>query len=139
MNNKDASIRLKISKSTSLLAEVEVLMQHKFYITAINRLYYSCFHATKALLLTRDLVPKTHSGVVNLLHLHFVQNGFFDFEHASFFSRLMQERIDDDYSDFLIINKEEVSVFIEPAKGYVAYVNQLIEGYFIAQTDTPGQ
>ena len=68
MNNKDSSIRLKLSKSKALLAEVDVLVGHKFYITAINRLYYSCFHATKALLLTKDFVPKTHSGVVTILH-----------------------------------------------------------------------
>ena len=72
-------------------------MQHKFYITVINRLYYSCFHATKALLLTKDLIPKTHSGVVKLLHKHFVSEDAFDMTQAAFFSRLMQERIEDDY------------------------------------------
>jgi len=67
MSNKNASIQLKLAKARSLLAEVDVLMQHQFFITAVNRLYYSCFHATKALLLTKDMVPKTHSGV-NLLN-----------------------------------------------------------------------
>ena len=99
MSSKSDSIQLKLAKAKSLFAEVEVLMKHHFYITAINRLYYSCFHATKALLLTKDLIPKTHSGVISNLHQHFVQGGTFDFEHASFFSRLMQERIEDDYND----------------------------------------
>ncbi len=100
MSRQDEAIRLKLLKSQSLLAEVVVLMAYKFYVSAISRLYYSCFHATKALLLTKDLVPKTHSGVVNQLHLAFVLPGLFDPSHATFFSRLMQERIDDDYSDF---------------------------------------
>jgi uncharacterized protein (UPF0332 family) len=130
MSSKDASIQLKLAKARSLLAEVDVLMQHHFYITAINRLYYSCFHATKALLLIKDLVPKTHSGVVSNLHQHFVQDGIFEFEQASFFSRLMQERIEDDYNDFLIVEESEVKEFIEPSKGYVAYIGQLIDGYF---------
>ena len=130
MNRKDESIRLKLLKSQSLLAEVAVLMTHEFYVSAISRLYYSCFHATKALLLTKDLLPKTHSGVINQLHQHFVLTGSFDANQATFFSRLMQERIDDDYSDFMIINKEEVLEYIEPAKEYVAYIEQLIEEYF---------
>ncbi len=129
MSSKEHSIRLKIAKSKSLLSEVDVLMLHKFYITAINRMYYSCYHATKTLLLTKNLIPKTHSGVVTILHKEFVQNGFFDFSHASFFSRLMQERIEDDYNDFLILSDEEVSDFIEPSKSYVNYVEQLIENY----------
>ena len=80
-------------------------------------------------MLTADLVPKTHSGVVTLLHKHFVQDDTFDFAQASFFSRLMPQRIEDDYSDFLILSEEEVVIFIEPAKVYVAYVSAKIERY----------
>jgi len=133
MSNKDASIQLKIAKARSLLAEVDVLMKHHFYITAINRLYYSCYHVTRALLLLKDLVPKTHSGVVSLLHQHFVQAGAFDFEQASFFSRLMQERIEDDYSDTVIMEEAEVIEFIEPSRAYVTYVEHLIKGYLSQQ------
>jgi len=130
MSNKDTSIKLKLAKARNLLAEVDVLMQFQFYNAVINRLYYSCFHATKALLLTRDLVPKTHSGVVSNLHQHFVQDGSFDFEQASFFSRLMKEREEDDYNDFMIVDGMEIKEFIEPAKAYIAYVGKLIEQYF---------
>ena len=105
MSNKEASIKLKIAKAIGLVAEVTILIEHRFYSTAINRLYYSCFHATKALLLTKNIVPKTHSGVVAMLHQHFVQQELFDADQAAFFSRLMQERIDDDYSDFIIIDE----------------------------------
>ncbi|HEY4151042.1 MAG TPA: HEPN domain-containing protein [Chitinophagaceae bacterium] len=129
MSNKDASIQLKMAKARSLLAEADVLMEHKFYITVINRLYYSCFHATKALLLTKDLIPKTHSGVITILHKHFVQDGLFDFDQASFFSRLMQERIEDDYNDFMILDEAEAKEFIAPSKAYIDYIGQLLKEY----------
>ncbi len=129
MSIKNDSIRLKLEKARTLFAEVDVLMQHQFYLTAINRLYYSCYHATRALLLTQDLVPKTHSGVVTLLHKHFVQEGKFDLVHASFFSRLMQERIDDDYSDLVAASEEEVSSFIAPAAKYLSYVECMVIEY----------
>ncbi|MBS1566622.1 MAG: HEPN domain-containing protein, partial [Bacteroidetes bacterium] len=98
----------------------------KFYDTVVNRLYYACFHATKALLLSKDIIPKTHSGVVGMLHKHFVQESLFDYEQAAFFSRLMQERIEDDYNDFIIPDENEVKEFIEPAKQYVTYVKALL-------------
>lgn len=129
MSDKNASIKLKLTKARNLLAEVDVLITCKFYITAINRLYYSCFHATKALLLTKDLIPKTHSGVVSNLYQHFVQRGDFAFEQASFFSRLMQERIEDDYNDFMIVDEEELKEFIGPAKEYILYVEGLVALY----------
>ena len=131
MSTKDESIKLKLSKSKMLLAEVDTLMKLKYYITAINRLYYSCFHATKALLLTKDFATKTHSGTVTILNQHFVQNGGFDIKLASFYSRLMQERIDDDYSDFMILEEDDIIKYIEPAKAYVLYIENLIDLYFM--------
>ncbi len=126
-DNREQAIKLKLQKANALLGEAEVLMQNKFYATVINRLYYGCFHATKALLLTKDLTPKTHSGVINLLYLHFVQPGLFDMEQASFYSRLLQERMEEDYSDFIIEDAETTEGFIIPAKDYVSYVEGLIK------------
>lgn len=96
MTQKEKAIRLKLDKANALLAEVDVHIQHRFYSTAINRLYYSCYHITKALLLTKNLVPKTHSGVASMLNQNFVLTGEFDKSHAAFFSKLMHERNDDD-------------------------------------------
>ncbi len=74
---KDA-IELKLTKAKALMDEVDFQLKNEYYNTAINRLYYSCFHATKALLLTQDIVTKTHSGVSTLLHQHFVLPDLFD-------------------------------------------------------------
>jgi uncharacterized protein (UPF0332 family) len=131
--SNEAAIRLKITKANALFDEVNVLMNNKFYATAINRLYYSCFHATTALLLTKSLTPKTHKGVSKLLHEHFVNDGFFDGEKATFFGLLMKERIQDDYNDFLILDENEAKEFIAPAKEYIEYVSKLIDDYFAAQ------
>ncbi len=129
MNRKKEAIELKIKKALALMNEVDFQLENQFYNTAINRIYYSCFHATKALLLTKDLVPKTHSGVSTLLHQEFVLNGLFDASHASFFTKLMNERIDDDYSDFMITDEEEVEEFITPVKEYFSYTISLISHF----------
>ena len=127
MTEKEDAIQLKLKKARSFMDEVDFLIASKFYLTAINRLYYSCFHATKALLLKKDLVPKTHTGVITMLNQEFVSKDLFDKSQAAFFSRLMQERIDDDYSDYLIVEFDEIAEFIEPAKEYLGYVEGLIK------------
>lgn len=122
-------IELKLKKARSFLNEADILLENKFYTTVINRLYYSCFHATKALLLTKDLIPKTDSGVINQLHQHFVQPGEFDTQQASFFSRLMQERIEEDYSDSIIEDADTTEEFIKPARDYIDYIETLIRAF----------
>lgn len=64
MNNKVDSIKNKMAKAIALMNEVDILIANAFYTTAVSRLYYSCFHVTKALLLTKDLIPKTHGGLI---------------------------------------------------------------------------
>ena len=125
-DNRMQAIALKLQKAFSLLNEAEVLMGNKFYATVINRLYYACFHASKALLLTKDLTPKTHSGVISMLHQHFVQPGLFDVQQASFYSRLMQQRIEEDYRDEMMEDGETAGAFIEPARAYILYVQSLV-------------
>ena len=61
-----------------------------------------------------------------MLHKYFVLEGLFDIDKASFFSRLMQERVDDDYSDLTIISKELVEEFFVLSKDYVDYIQKLI-------------
>ena len=100
MSRRNEAIKIKMQKAEAFMSEIDTLFQIKFYNTLINRLYYSCFHATKALMLTKDLVSKTHSGVVSILNEKFVLENTFDKEHASFFRRLMNERVEDDYGDF---------------------------------------
>ena len=72
MSQKQEAINLILDKARALMNEVDVLIENKFYTSAISRAYYGCFHATRALLLTKDLTSKTHSGVIALLHKHFV-------------------------------------------------------------------
>lgn len=126
MNKREKEVQLKLQKSAAMMAEVEILLQNKFYNTAINRLYYSCFHLTTALLLLKNFTPKTHSGVGILLNKEFVQKEMFDVQHASFFTKLMNERIESDYGDYLIIDETDVDEFFEPAKLYVQYVTKMI-------------
>ncbi|MEO8416993.1 MAG: HEPN domain-containing protein [Ginsengibacter sp.] len=92
-------IKLRIEKAKRLLLEIEPLMKLQFYTTVINRLYYSCFHATFALLLTKSITPKTHKGLATMLNLQFVTTGEFETNKAAFFGDLLKERIRDDCNE----------------------------------------
>ena len=129
-NSKRLSVELKMQKAKAFYAEVEVLMQNKFYSTAINRLYYACFHATQALLLTKDIIPKTHSGVITMLNKHFVIECDFDKEKSSFFSRIMKERSEVDYGDFIVYDEELVNALILPSHEYIEYVESYIHKFY---------
>jgi uncharacterized protein (UPF0332 family) len=129
MKDRNAAIAIKLAKAKKLLSDVDVLVNHGGYNSVVSRLYYACYHATTALLLTKELQSRTHKGLAALLHKEFVVKGEFDAGESAFFTRLMQERIDEDYGDFLVMDDEAVKEFIDPARKYIAYIEQLINRY----------
>src|SRR4051794_28395399 len=112
MSRKEDAIQLKIQHAKSALNEAEVLLQNNMYNGAVSRMYYACFHATLALLLTRDITPKTHKGAATELHKHFVLEGNFDKKYADFYRDLMQQRTESDYGDYLSMTKEKAEQLI---------------------------
>lgn len=126
MTDRWLSIQLKMTKAKTLLSEVEILINHKGYNSIISRLYYACYHATSALLLTKGLQSKSHKGLSVVLNKEFVLKGYFDIEKSAFFARLMQERMDEDYGDFIVIDEEIINEFYEPSKEYIQYIEILV-------------
>lgn len=126
MPEKDVVIQYKLQRARNYLAEVESHISKGFYATAINRLYYACFFATNALLLTKDISAKTHNGVASMLATHFVKTGEFEKEKAIFFSHLLDERFNDDYGDFITIDEGVVEEYFTGANEYLLYIEKLL-------------
>jgi len=89
-------------------------------------MYYACFHATLALLLTKDSTPKTHKGAAIELHKHFVLNGDFDKAKADVYNELMKQRTDSDCNDFMVLTNEEAEQLMLSAQEYINYIASLL-------------
>lgn len=126
MNEREAAIQFRLAKAKRLLQEAPILQEHGFYGTLINRLYYACLNATRALLLTKNIMSKTHRGVANQLHQHFVITGLIDADSATFVTQLMQKREQEDYGEISTLNAHEIPGLIKKTVAYVAYIETLI-------------
>lgn len=126
MIRKEAAIQLKLQHAQSAIKEAEVLLQNNLFSGAVSRMYYACFHASLALLLTRDSAPKTHKGAATELHKHFVLGGNFNKKYLGFYSDLMQQRTASDYGDFSIITKEKAEQLMHSSEEYINYITSLL-------------
>ena len=68
-------VRFRIENAESTLAESLEQIANGYYNTAVNRMYYACYYAASALLITKSVVTKTHDGVLQMLSLHFIKTG----------------------------------------------------------------
>lgn len=50
-------------KAKDLLHDVDVLIANGLWNSAVNRMYYACFHMVSSLLIQRGIEVKSHKGV----------------------------------------------------------------------------
>ncbi|MBD3337533.1 MAG: HEPN domain-containing protein [Candidatus Lokiarchaeota archaeon] len=61
-----------IKKANRFIDSSELLFNTKDYDSAVSRTYYAMFFSAEALLLTIDLAPKSHSGLISLFGEKFI-------------------------------------------------------------------
>jgi uncharacterized protein (UPF0332 family) len=126
---RKAIVALRLQKARETLSEVKGIMELGYWRTAVNRLYYACYYAASALLVKYGYSAHTHSGVINLLGLHFVSKDIISKESGKFYGRLFELRQTGDYDDWIVIESTDVETLIKPAEDFVCLVEQLIQTY----------
>lgn len=119
-------VAYRLRKANQLLHDVDVLIENELWNSAINRMYYACFHAVSALLIKNGIQVKTHMGVRQAFGLHFVKTGMITLELGRVFSRIYDKRQSSDYDDFIEFTKEEVEKLYPQIKAFVMAVEKLV-------------
>jgi uncharacterized protein (UPF0332 family) len=94
-------IRYRLARAQETLEEAAVLRDGGFLNAHVNRLYYACFYAVSALLLTEGKTSSKHSGVRALFNKEWVNQNRIPIERGRFYRRLYDSRQKGDYADFV--------------------------------------
>ena len=119
-------VSYRLSKAKDTLSEVDLLINNQLWNTAINRLYYACYYAVKALLIDKGIKAETHNGVRQMFGLHFIKTGIIDKELGKFYSDIFDMRQSGDYEDFIDFNEEDVIDLRIPAKSLIEKIEELL-------------
>ena len=108
--NRRANIAAEMEKSRRALATAAVDAAAGDFDAAVNRLYYSAFHAAVAVCLTEGLEPKTHRGARHLLNLHFIVRGKLEEWVNGALARLEDDRNLADYQAEFSIDRQRYEI-----------------------------
>lgn len=125
--SKEALVRYRLNRAEEAVVEAELLSKGSYHNAAINRLYYGCFYATSALLLSNDIPFSSHDGVKTMLGLRFVSTGLFQYEHGNTLSRLFEIRHSDEFDYFVYCDKAMVDEYIPKTKSFIEAVKSLLD------------
>lgn len=112
------------------LESAEILLTAGQYRDSISRSYYAFFDVVAALLATKGLIPKTHSGALQLFSLHFVKDGPFPKEYSKKMRDLLEDRTEADYDWKVEFTKEEAKEALSEAKEFIQVVKEKKEEIF---------
>lgn len=126
MNTKELITR-RLSRAYKNLEVARSLLADEFYEDSVSKSYYALFFAAKALLLTKNLDPKRHSGVISFFSQYFVKTGELEKELAAILKFAQKERISADYDEFYIASPEEAQLQLENAEKFLQRVKEILQ------------
>lgn len=124
--NRAALVDYRLERAYSTLDEAHYMREGLYFNAAINRLYYACYYAATALLVSREIEASTHNGVKTMLSLYFVRTGLLGMEHGVTFSNLFEKRHSGDYEDFAYCDAALVDYLLPRAEVFIQAVEKLI-------------
>jgi uncharacterized protein (UPF0332 family) len=129
MNKEDreALVQYRMARAIETLQEAKLLNENGFWNTAVNRLYYACFYAVGALLISHEYQTQTHNGIKILFNQHFVKTGKISLEMGILFSELFDKRQKGDYSDLLNWDKNQVEALMQPTNEFVNCIEEFLK------------
>ena len=119
--------KLLLERAESKLSAAKVLLKEGYYDDAVSRAYYSMYFAARALLLTKDIAPKTHKGLISKFGLEFIDTGFIERTYGRALNVAEEDREDADYSITCEITEEEAKTVIEDAEKFIDRINRAIK------------
>lgn len=120
-------VAYRLERARESLEEAKLLLDRGYGNTFVNRLYYACFYAVSALLLTRGLSSAKHSGIRSLFHQNIVKSGLVDLESGQLYDRLFDNRQKSDYADLVRFDTDEVGDWYNEARRFVDALEDIVK------------
>jgi uncharacterized protein (UPF0332 family) len=100
------------------LEDARLLYNNGRYKNALNRSYYSIFHAMRAVNTLDDFDSSKHSGVIAHFNQNYVKTGEFPRDAYKIIKLASEKREFADYLDFYVASKEDAREQIERAEKF---------------------
>lgn len=125
--NRKAIVDYRIDKAFIALEDADFLTEAGKYNIAANRQYYALYYAASALLISKGIPTKTHSGLLTQISLNLVKTGILTIEDGKLLKVMFELRHEGDYEDFIEVTREDIEEYTPCVCKLVDKLKNLIE------------
>ena len=115
-----------LERAETNLQVAKELLDNGYYDVSASRAYYAAFYAASALLLNERIDTSKHSGVIALIHQHFVKSGKLGKEQGRNLNWLFELRSVGDYGVSLHVNLDDAWKAVNTAQYFFEAVKTLL-------------
>ena len=127
MAEREKEIIANLERAQSSLDAATELLENDYFDFSVSRAYYAAFYAASALLLKEGIETRKHSGVIALVHQHFVKLEKLSVEQGKNLNWLFELRGIGDYGGVIHLSVEEAQRAIEVATSFLEAINNLLK------------
>jgi uncharacterized protein (UPF0332 family) len=120
-------IEYRMQRAYETIDEAKIMFDGGHLNAYVNRLYYACFYAASALLLTKGFSTSKHGYLRSLIHREFVKTGLIPQNLGIHFDLLFDNRHKGDYDDFVTFKTEQVAQWLQRSLEFVDHIDRLIK------------
>jgi uncharacterized protein (UPF0332 family) len=121
-------VSYRVTRANDTLEDARILARESRWSACVNRLYYACFYAVSALLVTDGLSSSKHAGVRSLFNNHYVKSGKIPKEIARIYNDLFEKRQEGDYLDFVSFQESQVLPWVSKVEKFIAVIIGIVQG-----------
>ena len=124
---RNALVEYRIERAYATWEETREIISHRLWYAAANRMYYTCYYLTSALLISHGINANSHTGVIRMLGMHFISKGLLSHDMGHLYSRLFEMRQTGDYDDWITLDTNDIVPLSEQIEDYFNAVLPLIK------------
>lgn len=124
-NKKEIKALLDLADES--LRSARLRLKEEFYRGAVSDSYYTVFYITKALLLSKGFISKTHTGTVRLFGENFIKTGIVGKKYGQWLTSLLQERTEADYDALREFDFDEANQAVKFAEDFFEGTKNLLK------------
>jgi uncharacterized protein (UPF0332 family) len=126
MDAKTARIRQLMAMAEQAYNTAQVNLDAGDFRATVNRAYYAVFYAASAMLLTKGLERRKHSGVISAFREHFVKPGLIELEYSSIYGETLVIREDADYAVEIPIGRDMAEIALDQGRRFVRRMREYL-------------
>ena len=125
--HSEGFVKDSLQRADKALEAARHLLADRLYEDAVSRAYYAMFHAARAILFTKGIITKTHSGAITNFGIEIAEKGIVDKEYGRILNRAFNLRQKSDYETGTRFKKEDVMEMVENADRFLQVVKSAMQ------------